>query len=883
MHQNNVYAQQQPIGRRFLPLLLIASLLLSACTVNVYMTDPSGEIAKLAVEGTAPAVTHTDEHAGEHADDHATSASGRGGRLLVADAESGQLQLLDLGTGTVIADYAIGGPAALYTTESGRFAGVVEGAANQVHFVDSGLWVEEHGDHTHNRTDEPQLLPFSLDGVALQTQNPVHFVAHHGVVTVHFDGDGATGIDAKNIIVDEAALLGENPPLREFVTAPQHGVSIVTADGHTILSVPNAVLTDTLPTGFAIYDTNQQMVQEFNDLTDPAASCVGMHGEALVGEHYLFGCHQDDGGVLVITQHDDASFTSKKLTYPDARRTSVLVSHPDRDIAVGQYGVYPDYNGLVRIDPALDAIPAEAVVELPANQCGFAFERAQGDQLVVLTEDGTLHLFNPTDWRLLGSLQVTEPFACFGDAPAPSLAVGAHVAYVSLPASGEILEVDLATIQVTRTFAVAGQPSSLALFGWYGALRGAASAITATTIPATRLIVADPTAGGLYVYSVPDWTPVAEFPDLTLADHPGYIVLTDGRVLFTTPDNELIVLDVTSAAPSVVGRVTLPGTAIHLAVDPNQAFAVISTLHDDEAGTGEDTLTQVDLTSFALSKIALTTGEPGVLVGEGVVLHRDGDAVGRLEAFSVDSFATGNTTASSYVDIGAYGHGEAIVNGHAYIATDDGLDIVQIAGDQLAHEAVLPGNTAGREGGRGYYMRADAHGNLWSYLRIVANPEADASWLNWQDWANDGYLIDTKAETVQRFELGAGLVYRQALSSNYALYSRIHPDGDEAILVDADPNSATFAQILARIPLPATSDAPVAGVDPWTSTGQRITGITADGAWGFVTGGGDGVVHVIDTVAQTIVGQIDVPSPLTGGGYLLLVQPGQPVVDTVGR
>jgi len=415
------------------------------------------------------------------------------------------------------------------------------------------------------------------------------------------------------------------------------------------------------------------------------------------------------------------------------------------------------------------------------------------------------------------------------------------------------------------------------------AVEEAAEATVVTSDAATRLIVADPTAGGLYVYSVPDWTPVAEFPDLTLADHPGYIVLTDGRVLFTTPENELIVLDVTSATPSVLGRIALPGTAIHLAVDPNQAFAVVSTLHDDEAGTGEDTLTQVDLASFTLSKIALTTGEPGVLVGDGVVLHRDGDGVGRLEAFPIDSFATGNATAASNVDIGAYGHGEAIVNGHAYIATDDGIDIVHIDGDQLSHEAVLPWNTSGREGGRGYYMRADAHGNLWSYLRIVANPEADAAWLNWQDWQNDGYLIDTNAETAQRFELGAGLVYRQALSSKYALYSRIHPDGDEAILVDADPASATFAQIVARIPLPATSDAPVAGVDPWASAGQRITGMTADGAWGFVTGGGDGVVHVIDTALQTIVGQIAVPSPLTGGGYLLLVQPGQPVVDTVGR
>jgi Zn/Cd-binding protein ZinT len=399
----------------------------------------------------------------------------------------------------------------------------------------------------------------------------------------------------------------------------------------------------------------------------------------------------------------------------------------------------------------------------------------------------------------------------------------------------------------------------------------------------TRLIIADTNAGGLSIYDIPEWTLVAEFPDLTFADHPGYIVLPDGRVLFTTQENELIVLDAASATPAVVGSVALPGTAIHLAVDPNLAFAVVSTLHDEEAGAGEDTLTMIDLATLQATAQPIQTGEPGVLIGDGVLLHRDGGEIGRLQAFALENFGTHDPEGIAYVDIGAYGHGEAIVNVHAYIATDDGIDIVHIDGDQLDHESVLPWNVSGREGGRGYYMRADAHGNLWSYLRIVANPEDDAAWENWQDWQNDGYLIDTRAQEALRFELGPGLVYRMALSSKYALYSRLHPDGDEAILVDADPASATFAQIVARISLPATTAAPVAGVAPWEAAGQRITGITPDGTWGFVSGGGDGIVHVIDTQTQAIIDRIETPTALNRGGYLLVVQPGQPVVDTVGR
>ena len=1066
-----------------LPLLLITSLLLSACTVNIYVTDPDGELAKIAVERAA-----TDEHAAdeaphedhakhEHGHDEETSAAAGGtARLLVADGESGQLHLIDLRENAVIAEYEVAGPARLYTTESGRFAAAVQTAANQVHFVDSGLWVEDHGDHTHNRRANPALLPFHLDGAELETQAPVHFVSHHGWVTLHFDGNVEAAVNSNNLRFPEAGLLDAAPTLSEFVTPPQHGVSIVTHDGALILSEANTIdPSNTLPNGFSIYAADGALVTSFNDVENPAASCVGMHGEAAIGDDYLFGCHQDDGGVLVITEHEDGNFTSKKITYPDGRRTSVIVTHPQVDFAVGQYGAYPTYNGLVRIDPAWDAIPAEAVVDLPANQCGFAFEQATGATFVALTEDGYLHAFDPTDWTLHGSLQVTEPFACFGEAPAPSVAVSQVYAYVSSPATGEVMEIDIATLAVTRAWQIEGKPSSLAAFGWYAPLSGAgehtahtdeaeaisslepwqgewtsayifrddpamqamyaafdeaatehtladvlalmdgmsqtsfdALAIAGETVRYTtgettitcdytfvgpheshfgdvaftwylaelttgdagceayaqlalteahsgdvgdtphfhlrygnlgfedlldnpayavwypsalptaaanaeewaagltaaipgllsmlemapaettssiqpRLIVADAVAGGLSVYSAPDWALVATLPDLTFADHPGYVALPDGRVLFTTPENKFIVLDAAAQAPTVVSSVALPGTAIHLAVDSTFSYVVVSTMADEESGSGATTLTLIDLATLATTVQPVNSGEPGVLVGDGVILHRDGSELGRLQAFALAGFGLHDPEAAPFIDIGAWGHGEAFVHGHAFVATDDGIDIVHVEEDRLEHEALLPWDVSGRTGGRAYYMRAGAGGNLWSYLRIVPDPSADGAWDNWQDWQNDAYVIDTQNEEALRFDLGPGLVYRLALSSNYALYPRLHPDGDEAILVDADPASATFAQVVARIPIPAAGDAPQAGVAPWDSAGRRITGITPDGVWGFVSSGGDGLVHVIDTAAQMIVGQIETPTPLNGGGYLIVTQPGQPLLDTVGR
>ncbi|MDQ3248372.1 MAG: hypothetical protein M3Q45_04100, partial [Chloroflexota bacterium] len=336
---------------------------------------------------------------------------------------------------------------------------------------------------------------------------------------------------------------------------------------------------------------------------------------------------------------------------------------------------------------------------------------------------------------------------------------------------------------------------------------------TAAT-PEGHLIVADTDASGLTVFAIPTWEQTGRIENVTMADHPGFLALPGGRVLFTdNTTQELLVLDV-SGTPTITVRVAIPGVAIHLGVDATLEHALVSTMANEETGKGENSLTMIDLASHEVTVQPIETGEPGLLVGENTIFHRDGGEIGRLQAFMMDGFGTHTDATAPYVDIGAYGHGEALVGDYAYIATDDGIDVVNVAGAEPRYVTVLPWNVSNREGGRGYYMRADSHNTyLWSYLRIVANPEADASWANWQDWQNDAYVIDVKAQTATRFDLGPGLVYRMALSDKYALYSRLHPDGDQAILVDADPTSATFGQITATIDLPAVGDAPVTGVE----------------------------------------------------------------------
>ena len=130
--------------------------------------------------------------------------------------------------------------------------------------------------------------------------------------------------------------------------------------------------------------------------------------------------------------------------------------------------------------------------------------------------------------------------------------------------------------------------------------------------------------------------------------------------------------------------------------------------------------------------------------------------------------------------------------------------------------------------------------------------------------------------------LAPGVVFRFALAGNLALFFAMTPAGDQAILVDADPASATFGQTLTTIPLASLSNGPQAGESPWEAE-SRIAALTPDGATGFISHGGDGVISVIDTQAGVVSQQLAVPTSLAGGGYMIAVNEGVPFVDTVAR
>jgi hypothetical protein len=421
---------------------------------------------------------------------------------------------------------------------------------------------------------------------------------------------------------------------------------------------------------------------------------------------------------------------------------------------------------------------------------------------------------------------------------------------------------------------------------------GGAGAAGAPGGDEARLVVADTEAARLYVYGVPGNELRAQFDGVKMSEHAGFLQLGGGRVAYVDEAaKELVVLQVYGGErPAEVRRTPVEGAAVHIATDPAHAFVAVSaTVDDDAAGaagaggaTPKGRMTVVKLDDFSRTVMPIDTGEPGVLLGGSPLklFHRN-DAPPRLEAYALDAVLAGAPALLATAPLGGGPHGELMAHGLGKIAvaTDGGITIVPVTDGGFGAPTTAAYDVGADVGGRAYYARLSADGRyLYSYLRNSGAPNT-----TWSGWKNDVYVVDLETGAPKRIAVGNGLVYRLADSRRYALYAHYSPDGDAAVLLDADASSPAFQTIVARVPLAPLSKAPAPDGDVWSSVAFRIVGMSPDGTWGFVTHGGDGAISVIDTARRGVVATIETPTPLDYGGYLTVLAPAMAPGDTVGR
>jgi hypothetical protein len=377
------------------------------------------------------------------------------GRILVSDGEEGHLHIVDLERGETLAEYELEEPAAVHAGGGRRFGYAYERSAGRVRIIDGGVWRLDHGDHAHVSVEEPSLLDFTIEGVA-----PVHFTFHDGRSAIFFDGAQPNGtteeIPASAVVVKESSLAGLPETFELVADAAHHGVAVPVRGGVLLTSdAPPAVdESNPLPSGLELVDLEGTVLQSF------PGSCEGLHGEASFALHGVaFACA--DGILLVERASTTEEWATRTIAYPDGRRAGALRADPDGGVLFAKYAD-DSASSILRIDAA-----TELVVELALEDEIASFEAVPAHEptLVVLTTEGSLLEIDADAMTVRGSWSVTEPFELAYGTPYPGLAVAEEVAYVTSPASGEVVEVDLARGYISRRFHVGGRPSRIAVLG----------------------------------------------------------------------------------------------------------------------------------------------------------------------------------------------------------------------------------------------------------------------------------------------------------------------------------------------------------------------------------------------------------------------------------
>jgi hypothetical protein len=390
------------------------------------------------------------------------------------------------------------------------------------------------------------------------------------------------------------------------------------------------------------------------------------------------------------------------------------------------------------------------------------------------------------------------------------------------------------------------------------------------------LAVADPVAARLYVYTLPDLAFAGALDGVVAQAHAGFLPMPDGTLAFIDERGSRLVAMGMDGGPRIVGETLVTGTVSHFAIDADHAhYAAVGS--DDR----ESPITLVDLETWSTVPAAIPdTGEVGLMLTHDTLFHRN-DVLNRIEAYPIEHLLGGGVEPVATVAIGASGHGESIdaTRNRLYTATDDGIDVAEWDGSALTFITTYPWNEDGRTGGRGYFQRLSFDGaHVVSY---VSDRSADET--AWTTWTNRAMVVDTASGEVLRPEIGDGYVYRFGLADALAVFYRLGGDGDEAVVLDLDTGSDTFGTISRRITLDPMSTGPKPG-DPIYEVNQyRAVNVTPDGSLGFVTQGGDGVVSVLDPRTGDIVGSINTPSNLDGGGYLAVFGGPDSFTDTIGR
>ncbi|MEU5870853.1 hypothetical protein AB0A73_04750 [Glycomyces sp. NPDC047369] len=333
-------------------------------------------------------------------------------RLVVADAATGGVHLLDPVTGEPAPITEAGGAQAVST--DGRFAYVSDGTAT--HVIDSGAWTVDHGDHVHYYKTEPRSVGEVDGAVSASVGDPA--------VTVLDTGDGAVALDREAL---DAGGIAATATVEAQAALP-YDQRLLTVDGGTV----------------------RVLERDGTGGSELAGDCPEPQSPTITRRGAVFACAD---GVLLVSGEGDLA--AEKIPYPDGAGIDGGLHHRPGTSVLAARGAD---GGVLVLDlkerdwTALDVADAVAVSAT-----------GEDSPVLVLTRDGMLRSFDPATGAALAQ---TELMAV-ADGTVPVIQVDTARAYVSDPDGAAVHEIDYRDdLRLARTFALDFRPDLMVETGW---------------------------------------------------------------------------------------------------------------------------------------------------------------------------------------------------------------------------------------------------------------------------------------------------------------------------------------------------------------------------------------------------------------------------------
>lgn len=361
-----------------------------------------------------------------------TEVEGPEPRLVIADADSGRIEVMDLASEESVHTFEVGNASSI-TTINGRY--IVATDDESAHVLDPGSWSIDHGDHSHSYTKDPVELG-DLDG-----EKPAHVITGDRKVAVFFDGAGTA-----DVVDFDSLSTGESTVATTIDSEPHHGIA-VPLDDHFVVSTGGSE--EDLPSGLELRDGAGAVIRPLE------GSCPEMHDEAVFSNYFVVAC---DDGVLKVDAAAD--FATTKFPYPP----SVTPDNRAWSFAEGSRGslvAAPTTTGVL----VLDTKSGEWVDARTTDEALSAGVASDGKTVFSVQRDGTFRVFDGVTGAQISSTPIVGIYDEEADAT-PSIEVAGTRAYVSDPSSNAVLEIDYRDGgRVARTFDLDFTPGSIGVVG----------------------------------------------------------------------------------------------------------------------------------------------------------------------------------------------------------------------------------------------------------------------------------------------------------------------------------------------------------------------------------------------------------------------------------